>query len=101
MYVLSAGQVVKCGTDCSIAANRAYIDMSQVGLYTGNEAGVKALCLAGDDATAITSTPATPNGDDAIYNIGGQRVDNGQRTMDNGQLSKGLYIVRGKKVVVK
>ncbi|MBR1801343.1 MAG: Ig-like domain-containing protein [Bacteroidaceae bacterium] len=36
-----------------------------------------------------------------IYNLAGQRVDNSQFTIHNSQLKRGIYIVNGKKVLVK
>ncbi|MCR4921936.1 MAG: right-handed parallel beta-helix repeat-containing protein [Bacteroidaceae bacterium] len=36
-----------------------------------------------------------------IYDLSGRRLDNGQCSMVNGQLPKGIYIINGKKVVVK
>ena len=33
--------------------------------------------------------------------MNGWRVNNGQLIMDNGQLKPGIYIVNGKKVMVK
>lgn len=51
------------------------------------------LQLSGPAVTAITATKASPTVDaDAIYNLAGQRVERTQ---------KGLYIVGGKKVLVK
>ena len=39
--------------------------------------------------------------DNSIYDLSGRHVGNGQRTKDNGKLQKGVYIVNGKKVLVK
>ena len=38
MYLLSGNQVVLCGSSCTIAANRAYINMSLVDVYGGGAA---------------------------------------------------------------
>ena len=38
---------------------------------------------------------------DAIYDLSGRRVDNGQQTTDNGQIPRGIYIQNGRKVAVK
>ena len=37
----------------------------------------------------------------AIYNLAGQRVDNSQFTIHNSQMKRGIYIVNGRKVLVK
>ena len=36
-----------------------------------------------------------------VYDLQGRKVTNGQWSMVNGQLKKGLYIVNGRKVVIK
>ena len=90
-YLLSNGVIVRCGENCHIGANRAYIDMSEVPEYeeTG-EAGVKMLYL-NDITTGINGIDA--NGEGAvIYDLSGRRLSKAQ---------KGLYIVNGKKVSVK
>jgi hypothetical protein len=90
-YVLSKNQIVYCGENCFIGANRAYIDMSLVPEYeeTG-EAGVKMLYLY-NPTTGINGIDA--NGEGAvIYDLSGRRLSKTQ---------KGLYIVNGKKVAVK
>ena len=59
---------------------------------------------SGSDPTGISSID---NGqltmDNSIYNLAGQRIadGNGQLKMDNGQLKSGIYIVNGKKILVK
>lgn len=71
-----------------IAAYKAYLTLF---LNEGTEAKEAFLFNATEDATAIESlTPATTEGDGAIYNIAGQRVSKAQ---------KGIYIVNGKKVL--
>lgn len=91
MYLLSGGKVVKCGTGCSIAANRAYIDMSQVSVYSGPTAGVKMLGVGGNIADSITAIDGEIRSD-VIYNLAGQRL---QRPV------RGINIIGGKKVLVK
>jgi len=92
MYLLSKGEIVLCGTGCSIAENRAYIDMSKVkrlsdGEVTGSE--VKLNIGGGEDG--ISSLDAASEGA-VIYDLSGRRVS---------KTVKGLYIVNGKKVSVK
>lgn len=90
-YILYEGRVSLCGTGCTIGANRAYIDMGQVDVYTGSEAGVKMLTI-GDTAVGIDGIGAESENGSAIYNVAGQRVQ---------KVVRGLYIVDGKKVLVK
>ena len=57
----------------------------------------------GITATGITTTNYTnfTNSDNAWYDMQGRKVANGQWSMVNGQLKKGLYIYNGKKRVIK
>ena len=89
MYLLSGGKVVKCGTGCNIAANRAYIDMSQVPVVDTSAAGVK---LGIGDITVGIDGIQSEGTTGSIYNIAGQRMS---------KLQRGLNIVDGKKVLVK
>ena len=89
MYLLSGGKVVKCGTGCNIAANRAYIDMSQVPVVDTSAAGVK---LGIGDITVGIEGIQSEGTTGSIYNIAGQRMS---------KLQRGLNIVDGKKILVK
>ena len=52
-----------------------------------------------DDATSIEhSTFNIEHSKESIYDLSGRKV-NGQRSMANGQLPKGVYIVNGKKIL--
>lgn len=88
-YILNGGQFVKCGTGCSVAADRAYLKMEEVPEYEGDEAGVKVFNLGGEDG--ISSLDAAAEGA-VIYDLSGRRVS---------KTAKGLYIINGKKVSVK
>lgn len=93
-YLLSNNKIVLCGANCDIAANRAYIDMDAVPLYTG-ETGVKSLDVYCDDPDGISLVPdTTPEGDGRIYDLSG-------RYISNSRLPKGIYIMNGRKMVIK
>jgi hypothetical protein len=77
---------VKCGTGCSIAANRAYIDLSETAPATTG-----AVKLAVDMTDGLQSIEVA-NKAQAIYNLAGQRVEKAVR---------GIYVVNGKKIMVK
>ena len=67
-------------------AHKAYLAVNQ-------SAGARSFIGFGDGATAIESVNKNIEiNDDAYYNLHGQRVDNP---------TKGLYIVNGKKVIIK
>jgi len=71
-------------SDGSIAAGKAYLKVAKAGAR-------EFFAISGDDVTAIESVKAQQmNGE--VYNLNGQRVAAPQ---------KGLYIVNGKKVVLK
>ena len=83
-YVLSAGKFVKA-KEGTLAAGKAYLPIAagsapELQLSFGSEAtGIKAIA----NSVAVNSS---------IFNLSGQRVS---------QPTKGLYIVNGKKVVMK
>lgn len=86
-YVLSNNQIYSVGTaGATINPYRAYIQIAE-------SAPVKALTFFVDDTeTAIEGIEATEMQNGEIYNLAGQRVNKAQ---------KGIYIVNGKKVLVK
>ena len=53
-----------------------------------------------DGIESLTSDVAPAN-NGAVYNLAGQRVADGKSKMENGLLPKGVYIVNGKKVLVR
>ena len=86
-YVLSNNVIYPVGTaGATIKPYRAYIQIAQ-------DAPVKALTFFVDgETTAIEGINAESKADDAVFNLAGQRVNKAQ---------KGIYIVNGKKVLVK
>lgn len=99
-YILSSGTwyEIDNASVFTMNPNRAYISsLSDIPVYT-EDAGVKAISTSvfGDDATAISGLSqgvdaAAKSG--AIYTLSGQRVSNVAKG--------GLYIMDGKKVLVK
>ena len=70
---------------CTLAANESYLQL------TGTMQIVR-ICLADDDTTGIENSELNPQGSALIYDLLGRRVKNP---------TKGIYIVNGKKVIVK
>ena len=64
---------------------------------------VTSLAIGFDETTGIKSLTLTPapigKGNDAIYDLQGRRI--GQWSTLNSQLRPGLYIINGKKVIIK
>ena len=81
-YILSNGvfQPASAGT---LAAGKAYLNIAV--------SSARSLEMSFDDVTAI-ETVKTPKANNEYYNLAGQRV---------AQPTKGLYIMNGKKVVIK
>ena len=86
-YLLSNNELVKCGTGCTLAANRVYVDMSEASVYSGGGA-VK----MGVDLTDGISVVDAQSANATAFDLSGRRVV---------KPTKGLYIVNGKKVVIK
>ena len=57
-------------------------------------------CIESDGIEQVQSDQPTV-GRTAVYNLAGQRVANGQEKLKNGELPKGIYIVNGRKVMVR
>ncbi|MBR1377651.1 MAG: Ig-like domain-containing protein [Bacteroidaceae bacterium] len=94
LYLMTTSKVQAADKETSsLAANRAYIAMSEVSVYTGSE--VKGIRLGFDGTETPTGinglTPALSKGEGVIYNLNGQRVNS---------LQRGINIVKGKKVRV-
>lgn len=74
------------GASFDLAANKAYLAVPAAAAREG-------FAFADDETTAIKNlTPALSQGEGAVYDLQGRRV---------AQPQKGLYIVNGKKVVIK
>ncbi len=93
-YLLSGGKIILCGEGCSIAGNRAYIDMDNVPEYKGDATGSNLVKLnVGTDADGIaTLENGTTKGGEPIFNLSGQRINH---------MSHGVYVVGGRKVFVR
>jgi len=73
-------------TGTELAGFKAYLSASKLGT------GVKGLAFQFDNSTAIKGLAIDSNENAAIYNLAGQRVN---------RATKGIYIINGKKVVIK
>ena len=97
-FIISNNVFYKVDSDVTLKAFRGYITVD------GGSAGVKALDFTfDDDATGISDLKDSKDLNDSkvIYNLAGQRLDNSQFTIHNSQLKRGIYIVNGKKIMVK
>ena len=77
----------------TVATNRAYLNLEGVAEAPASVKGVRLYFDGSEEATAITEiTEKTEGTEGTIYNLQGQRVNS---------LQRGIYIVGGKKVLVK
>lgn len=92
IYVLKNNKLYKRGTqDWKIAAGRAYIDLSPITAPSSAPTkGVIKIGVSGDGTTGIGAV--TAEHDNVYYNLQGQRV---------AAPTRGIYIVNGKKVIIK
>ena len=81
----------------TIAAGKAYLEIAA--------AGVKALYFNEDGETAIESIQNSKfkiqNEDDSVYDLSGRRIDSSLFILHSSFPKQGLYIINGKKVMVK
>ena len=84
--VTSDGRIAKAGSGATLICYRAY--------FTGVPAssGIKGFVIDGEDATDIGLVQMVEGSDKPVYNMSGQKVQKAQR---------GIYIINGKKVVIK
>ncbi len=81
------GKLHKGGAGATIAAFHAYLNV------TGSGSAPTSVAFNGSTPTAINGVAADKVANTAVYDLSGRRV--------YGKLQKGLYIMNGKKVVVK
>ena len=103
MYLLNGNKIVKCGTGSKIGANRAYINMDEVPEYS-TDSNVKPALEIGENGVvnSIDGIAVVGSGVVDVYSVSGVRLRcgmNAERALDG--LAKGVYVVNGKKVVVK
>ena len=92
-YALNGKQFVWVKDALAVNANKAWL-----AIPTNN---ARQISIVFGDATAISAVSGSPADNNSFYDLSGRKVTNGQWSMVNGQLKKGIVIVDGKKVVVK
>lgn len=94
-YYISGGKYYTCYSGMTMPAHKSYIDAGAA-LPEGSSSGAKTIKLIWNDsdvsATAIHNI-VTEQSQDVIYDLTGRRVQNTS--------AKGLYIVNGKKMMIK
>ena len=91
-FALKDGEFHPFNAGATIGAFRVY--------FTGlNPSGARAIFFDGDVTGINSIEKGKQKNDDVWYDLQGRRI--GQGSMANGQLKPGLYIVNGKKVIIK
>lgn len=89
-YVLSNNKLYKVDSDVTVGANKAYVDISKIS--SSPAPGVVELDFNEPTGIETVANNQELNANSKFFNLAGQRV---------AQPTKGLYIVNGKKVLVK
>ena len=92
--VSNAGKIAPAKSTTTMKGFRAYFDLPQ---------GTEARLAIYDDATGITTVLDAKelNTNGKVYNLNGQQVQSSMFNAQSSKLNKGVYIVNGRKVVVK
>ncbi len=101
-YLVSNNKIVKCGKNCYIQANRAYINMEEVPAISNDNSvsGKRFLEIFGEGTVGIDNVEADENVD--VYSINGILLKrNVASSLATDGLPHGVYIINGQKVVVK
>lgn len=101
-YLLTGNTVKLCGTGCSIGANRAYFDVDAMSEF-GGALGVNQRMITFDGTmTGINQIGTTAQSLVDVYTISGVKVRSQvQAVQATEALPQGIYVVNGKKVVVR
>ena len=97
LFVTGGNTLTYPTADGNINGFRAYFLLHDV------PSGARAFAMSFDDVTGIETIDHSPlNNDHSVYDLQGRRMANGQSsTVDGQSLKKGVYIVNGKKTVIK
>lgn len=101
-YVISSNIIKKAGANTGVRANYAYIDMDNVPVYAEGSNAKRIFEIGnGAEPNSISSISSADSKVD-VYSITGVRLRTGVRSAEaTDGLGKGLYIVGGRKVVVR
>ena len=101
-HILTNNTVKECGTGCTIGANRAYFDIDAMSEF-GGALGVNQRMITFDDTeTGINEVGVSEQGAVDVYTISGVKVRSQvDASHATEALPQGIYVVNGKKVVVR
>lgn len=101
-HILTNNTVKECGTGCTIGANRAYFDIDAMSEF-GGALGVNQRMITFDDTeTGINEVGVSSQNIVDVYTISGVKVRSQvDASHATEALPQGIYVVNGKKVVVR
>lgn len=101
-HILTNNTVKECGTGCTIGANRAYFDIDAMSEF-GGALGVNQRMITFDDTeTDINEVGVSSQNIVDVYTISGVKVRSQvDASHATEALPQGIYVVNGKKVVVR
>jgi hypothetical protein len=101
-YILSGNTIQKCGTGCVAGANRAFIDMNSVPEYNESNNSKRRLEINGSGIVNSIDNVVFSTQKVDVYNVCGVKIRSGvDINKATSGLTKGLYIVGNKKVIVR
>ena len=108
LYLTANNYLYYPGYNMTIGSCRAYFKLNDAVLYaaTPSDSNAKELNFVlnfGGEQTSVNTIGQfndLQSGNLTIYDLQGRKV-NGRLTIENGQLAPGVYIVNGKKVIIK
>lgn len=92
-YDASTGEFVKIGNNCRLGTFRCYLELPVSAQTAGAPNRIR---IAGPTTTGIESVDAAAGASGPVYSVDGRRVSD-----DIRNLPAGVYVVNGRKVVVK
>lgn len=101
-HIMTNNTVKECGTGCTIGANRAYFDIDAMSEF-GGALGVNQRMITFDDTeTGINEVGVSSQNIVDVYTISGVKVRSQvDASHATEALPQGIYVVNGKKVVVR
>ena len=90
------GQIMNGNENASIKAYRAYFEFA-----AGTEPAKFSIVIDENDAPTLIGAVQMMENNAGVYDLQGRRIETVNGQVVSGQLPKGIYIVNGKKVIVK
>lgn len=97
-YVFSSNMLRRCGAGASVGQNKAYVDLEQVPVLSQQPQGTMRISV-GDKATGISGLTPDSSLRMRVYTLSGRFM--GFWESCRNSLPAGVYLVHGKKILIK